>query len=132
MALHNPGMLLYSSTGVLACGEVVPVDGQELPVGASSAFDAGEVGGAAAKVRGGLGEGDAGGLAERSELTGIDHRRRRDQQVVDLAGDRALEAAQDLLVGLALGTPSVRIGAGARVRVQTDHGDTVQGAVGLP
>src|SRR5947207_8720861 len=52
--------------------------------------------------------------------------------VVDLAGDVALEAADDLFPGLALGGAPGRVGLGARVVGQAGHGDRPQRGVGLP
>src|ERR1019366_9731490 len=51
--------------------------------------------------------------------------------VVDLAGDVALEAAEDLALGLAFGGPSLRVGAGALAVAQSADGDQVQCPVGL-
>src|SRR3954451_7145069 len=51
--------------------------------------------------------------------------------VVGLAGDVALEAADDLLVGLALGNPALRVGARALAVTQAADGDHVQRAVGV-
>src|SRR3954449_1691133 len=51
--------------------------------------------------------------------------------VVGLAGDVALEAADDLLLGLALGNPALRVGARALAVTQAADGDHVQRAVGV-
>src|SRR5690606_33195391 len=51
--------------------------------------------------------------------------------VVDLAGDVAFEAADDLFLGLALGCSAVGVGAGFRAVAQPDDGDEVEGAVGV-
>ena len=51
--------------------------------------------------------------------------------VVDLAGDVALEAAEDLELGLSFGRAAARVGARARAVAQAADGDQVQGAVGL-
>src|SRR5664280_2734035 len=52
--------------------------------------------------------------------------------VVDLAGEVALEAAQDLLGGLAFGEPALHVGLGRLVVAQSgDHGP-MQGGIGLP
>src|SRR5215468_614788 len=47
----------------------------------------------------------------------------------DLAGDVALEAAQDLFLGLALGGASGYVVLGGLVAVHADQGDAPQGAV---
>src|SRR5215470_11030269 len=52
--------------------------------------------------------------------------------VVDLAGDVALQAADDLFLGRALGGPPGRVGLGAWVVGQAGHGDRPQRGVGLP
>src|SRR6266540_5420516 len=49
----------------------------------------------------------------------------------DLAGDVALEAAQDLLLGLALGGAPGEVVAGGLVPAQPDDHDAVQRRVGL-
>src|SRR3954453_15649876 len=54
-----------------------------------------------------------------------------DEGVVDLAGDVALEAADDLGLGLALGGAALRVGAGGLAMAQAADGDHVQGAVGV-
>jgi len=51
--------------------------------------------------------------------------------VVDLAGDVALEAAEDLSLGLAFGRASLRVGAGALAVAQAADGDEVECSVGL-
>jgi hypothetical protein len=51
--------------------------------------------------------------------------------VVGLAGDVALEAADDLGLGLALGDAALGVGAAALAVAQADDGDHVQGAVGV-
>ena len=51
--------------------------------------------------------------------------------VVDLAGDVALQAAEDLAFGLALGGASLRVGACALAVAQPADGDEVQCPVGL-
>src|SRR4029453_19326101 len=55
----------------------------------------------------------------------------RQQDVVDLAGDEPLEAADDLPFGLALGGAPGHVGAGARIPAQPAHGDHPQRAVGV-
>ena len=50
---------------------------------------------------------------------------------VDLAGDVALEAAEDLALGLAFGRAALRVGACALAVAQTADSDQVQGPVGL-
>src|SRR5215210_3681012 len=50
---------------------------------------------------------------------------------VDLAGDVALEAADDLGLGLAFGGAALGVGAGAFAAAQAADGDHVQGAVGV-
>ena len=50
---------------------------------------------------------------------------------MDLAGDVALEAADDLLLGLALAGAALDVGAGLRAVAQTADRDHVQGSVGL-
>src|SRR5262249_39788037 len=52
--------------------------------------------------------------------------------VVDLAGDVALEAADDLFLGLPLGGAPRRVGLGPRVAGRAGHGDRPQRGVGLP
>src|SRR5664280_93919 len=52
--------------------------------------------------------------------------------VVDLAGEVAREAAQDLLGGLAFGEPALHVGLGRLVVAESgDHGP-MQGGIGLP
>jgi hypothetical protein len=51
---------------------------------------------------------------------------------VDLAGDIALEAADDLGLCLALGQAASQIDLGRLVPAQTDNDDSIQGGVGLP
>ena len=53
------------------------------------------------------------------------------QCAVDLAGDVALEAADDLGLGDALGGASLDVGAGAWVAAQAAEDDAVEGGVGL-
>ena len=55
----------------------------------------------------------------------------RAQLAVDLAGDVALEAADDLRLGLAFGRAALGVGAGGRVRAQAGEHDPPQGVVGL-
>src|ERR1035438_3230647 len=50
---------------------------------------------------------------------------------VEVAGEVALDAAADLLVGLALGPAALDVGQGRRVIAHTGDGDDVQGAVEL-
>ena len=50
--------------------------------------------------------------------------------LVDLAGDVALEAADDLAFGQALGGAAFDVGAGGLVVAHPDDGDDVEGAVG--
>ena len=50
--------------------------------------------------------------------------------LVDLAGDVALETAQDVQLGQALFGPPINIGPGRCVAVHTDQGDAPQGVVG--
>src|SRR4029453_10895901 len=54
------------------------------------------------------------------------------QHCEDLTGDVALQAAQDLLFGLALGGAPCHVVAGGRVPAQPDDHDSVQRRVGLP
>src|SRR5690606_19375637 len=51
--------------------------------------------------------------------------------LVELAGDVAFEAADDLLLGLALLGASFHVGAGAGVPAQAAEHDPVEGGVGL-
>jgi hypothetical protein len=48
-----------------------------------------------------------------------------------LAGDVALEAAQDLFLGSAYGDPAGDVVLGGLVAVHADEGDAPQGAVGV-
>src|SRR6266542_5746292 len=65
------------------------------------------------------------------------HRRRSElgkigaEGVVELAGDVALEAADDLGFGQALGGATVGVGAGASAVAEAADGDQVERAVGL-
>src|SRR5215210_261552 len=54
------------------------------------------------------------------------------EQGEDLAGNVALEAADDLLAGLVLGCTASSVGAGGFMPPQTDDHDAVEGGVGLP
>src|SRR4051812_29184668 len=54
------------------------------------------------------------------------------QQGEDLAGDVALEAADDLLAGLVFGCAASGVGAGGLMPSQSDDHDAVEGGVGLP
>src|SRR4051794_1900271 len=51
--------------------------------------------------------------------------------VIGLARDVALEAADDLALGLAFGGATLRVGAGAVAAAQAADGDHVQAAVGV-
>src|SRR6266550_8423655 len=53
------------------------------------------------------------------------------EQVVDLAGDVALEAADDLELGMALGGAPSDVVLGGLVDAQAGDNDQVQGAVGV-
>ena len=57
---------------------------------------------------------------------------RAGQGLVDLAGDVALEAADDLSGGLALAGAPGHVGLGARVGGHPDEDDSPEGGVGLP
>ena len=52
--------------------------------------------------------------------------------LVDLAGDVAFQAADGFTAGLALGDASVDVGAGAGVPAQAGQDDGVERGVGLP
>lgn len=54
------------------------------------------------------------------------------QQWMDLAGDVAFEAPDDLTADLALADPTVKVGAGGRVPPQTGENDPVERGFGLP
>src|SRR5262245_52522785 len=54
-----------------------------------------------------------------------------DHFAVDLSGDVALEAADDLVLGLAFLGATLHVGLGALVTAHTAHGDHPQGIVGL-
>src|SRR5664279_6453101 len=69
------------------------------------------------------------GLSE--VLAGVRGGRSWAQDVVDLAGDVALEATDDLGLGLALGESAGHVSLGRLVPAQSDHDDAVQGCVGL-
>ena len=56
---------------------------------------------------------------------------RRAESPVEVAGEVALDAAADFLVGLALGSAALDVGAGRRVVAHPVDGDDVQGAVEL-
>src|SRR5687768_15978844 len=75
----------------------------------------------------GDGDGGRGGGRERLDEVGEVGAER----VVGLAGDVALEAADDLLLGLALGDAPLGVGACAGAVAQAADGDHVQGAVGV-
>ena len=53
------------------------------------------------------------------------------ERVVNLAGDVALETAEDVAFGLAFSGPSLCVGAGALAVAQSANGDQVQRPVGL-
>src|SRR6266487_4134735 len=53
-------------------------------------------------------------------------------ELVDLAGDVALEAAEGITAGLALADAAGQVVTGAWVPAQAGQGDAVQGGVGLP
>src|ERR1700689_4446861 len=53
------------------------------------------------------------------------------QLAVDLAGDVALEAGDDLRLGLPFGRAALGVGAGGRVGTQPGEHDPPQGVVGL-
>src|SRR5580700_3531486 len=55
----------------------------------------------------------------------------RAQLAVDLAGDVALEAADDLRLGFPFGCAPLNVGARHRVRAQAGEHDPPQGVVGL-
>jgi len=50
---------------------------------------------------------------------------------VDLSGDVALQAADDLRLGQALGGAPLDVGSGGRMVAHADDHDAVQGGVGL-
>ena len=54
-----------------------------------------------------------------------------DEHRVELAGDVALEAADDLAFGESFVGPAFYVGAGGFVVSQSHDGDDVEGAVGL-
>ena len=56
---------------------------------------------------------------------------RAGEVLVDLAGDVALEAAQDVELGQALLGPALDIGPSGWVAVHADQGDAPQGVVGV-
>src|SRR5258708_11013167 len=56
---------------------------------------------------------------------------RADQNLVELAGDVALEAADDLFLGQAFGGASLHVVTGATAGCHAGQGDHVEGAVGL-
>ncbi len=70
------------------------------------------------------GEGEC--LPDGAELAGVDGRGWVDQQVVDLSGDGAFEAAQDLFAASAGGFQFGGVGAGSLVGVQADDGDALR------
>src|SRR6188472_4659145 len=82
----------------------------------------------AADRSGAAGDGD-----DRVGPAGCAWRRREigEQRVVELACDVALEAADDLGLGLAFGGASFGVGAGAFAVAQAADGDHVQRAVGV-
>lgn len=53
------------------------------------------------------------------------------EDAVDLAGDVALEAADDLGLGQALGGAPLDVGAGGCVVAHADQHDAIEGGVGL-
>ena len=55
----------------------------------------------------------------------------RAQLAVDLAGDVALEAADDLRLGLSFCRAALSVGACGRIRAQAGEHDPPQGVVGL-
>src|SRR6476660_2289920 len=55
----------------------------------------------------------------------------RAQLAVDLAGDVALEAADDLRLGLSFRCAALSVGACGRIRAQAGEHDPPQGVVGL-
>src|SRR5262245_29419621 len=59
-------------------------------------------------------------------------RGRGDEVVVDLAGDVALEAADDLALREPFGFPSRGVGAGTRTEAEARDRGEVEGAIGLP
>ena len=69
--------------------------------------------------------------APPSQVRAVGDLGRVGQQSVDFSCDVALEAAEDLAVGLALGAPSGGVGLGALVVAEPDCGDAPQGVVGL-
>jgi hypothetical protein len=53
------------------------------------------------------------------------------EDVVDLSGDAALEAADDLGFGASLGGATLDVGAGGRVEAHADEDEAVEGGVGV-
>lgn len=66
-----------------------------------------------------------------TRCSGVDGGCRRVDLSVDLAGDVAFEAADDLAFRHALLRPSLDVGAGACITADACHDDPVEGSVGL-
>jgi len=89
------------------------------PGTADESFE-GQQGFAAAEYRVRPSPGSAGSVAGRAQVR------------IDLAGDVALQAADDLGLGLSFFRAAFDVGAGGRVRSHAGEHDPPQGMVGLP
>ena len=89
------------------------------PGTADESFE-GQQGFAAAEYRVRPSPGSAGSVAGRAQVR------------IDLAGDVALQAADDLGLGLSFFRAAFDVGAGGRVRSHPGEHDPPQGMVGLP
>ena len=83
--------------------------------------------GPGAEGLGGGGEAETGLLPSEAELLASGDRLRGGEAVKDLAGDVALQAANDVAVGLALGTPASGVGLRPLVAREAHHDDAPQG-----
>ena len=103
----------------------------EVVVVVEVSFESGELGWGDVELGGEGGEGDAGVEALLADLcAGGDVGGWVGDDVVDLSGDEAFEAAHDFLAGLAFGGASGDVGAGAGVVAHSDQDDGVECVVG--
>ena len=124
-------LLLLSSGGSdgLLRGEPVAVFMEESGIADVAAFDAWDLRDAVSEGVCNVGDGEPGLPACGPEIGCGLHGLGVGDEVEDLAGDGALEAAEDVLLAFALGGALGRVGARVGVGGEADQRDAVQGGV---
>ena len=120
-------MLLCLSSGDLV--EMSSVALGEVAVVAQASFDGRDFGCRGSQRGGGLFEGDAVFDAQVSQVLAVGDFGRVDDEPVDFSGYVTFEAAQDLAVGVALGSSACGVGLGSLVAAEPDGRDAPQGVV---